>query len=74
MKAILKSADAEGIGEYAPGAAEKIKTASEAAFNDISKAAARYVEQQWLGFASGLGLGIVRPRKKITRCMTHFAD
>lgn len=57
MKAILKSADSEGIGEYAPGAAEKIKAASEAAFADISKAAARYVEEQRVDFASGFGSG-----------------
>lgn len=37
----MKAAAAEGVGECAPGVSEKIQTASEAAFDDITKATTR---------------------------------
>lgn len=41
VKAVIKVAKAEGVGETAPGASEKIQEASNSALADIAKAAER---------------------------------
>lgn len=42
MKSIIKTTKAEGVGENAKGASDKINDASASALEDIAKAGARY--------------------------------